>query len=132
MASEAAQTDIFALIARGDTEALRRALQDGAEADARDRWGGTAMSHAAGSGDAEAVRLLLEHGGDPNLASEVGNSPLMIAASHGHLEVVRALIEAGADPETKNKWGMGAADWAKWAREPERVLALLHTRSGGG
>lgn len=124
------KTQVLDLIARGDHAELEAALGKGADADARDRWGVPALSLAAGRGDVAAVRLLLEHGAAVDKASDAGNSPLMAAAARGYLEVMTALLDGGADPGHRNKWGLGAADWAQWPANSAEVLALLHSRGG--
>jgi hypothetical protein len=72
------------------------------------------------------LRLLLGHGAAVERTSGAGNSALMAAAARGHLEVLRALLEAGADPGHRNRWGLGAADWAQWPANAAEVRALLH------
>jgi len=125
-----AKADIVELAKRGDAAALGAALEDGAEVDAADRWGVTALGYAAARGDLAAVRLLLDRGASVDKTSAVGNAPLMLAAARGHLEVVQALLDAGADPTAKNKWGFGAADWGNWPANAAEVLALLHAKAG--
>ena len=117
--------ELMSSIARGDRGALGELLEAGADANARDRWGATALYHAAAKGDEATVRLLLAYGADTNKTSDVGNSPLMAAAGRGHVAVVRLLLQHGTDAGVRNKWGLGAAEWAKWAPEPAEVLALL-------
>ena len=124
--------DLTAALARGDTPALAEGLARGADADGRDRSGMPLLSHAAARGDEAAVRLLLDHGADPRLASDAGNTPLMAAATHGNPKVLHLLLKAGADPETTNRWGLGATDWAKWAKAPTEVRALLQDAGAGG
>jgi uncharacterized protein len=118
-------SDVLRAVTNGDGRALAKALEAGGDPNERDRWGIPALGLAAGLGDLEAVRLLLEHGADPNLASAVGNSPLMIAAARSRSAVVRALLDAGARPTATNDWGLGAADWAQWAKDPAEMKALL-------
>ncbi len=122
--------DLITLIQRGDTAGLKAALTAGADAKASDRQGISALAHAAAGGDAAAVRLLLEHGAEVNRTNQAGNAPLMAAAARGHLEAMTALLEAGADPQSRNKWGLGAADWAKWPANAAEALALLHGHGG--
>lgn len=124
------QADILNLVTRGDTAGLATALQSGADPDTCDRWGVTALARAAARGDLETVGLLLDRGASVNRTSHVGNSPLMAAAVRGHLEVAKALLAAGADAENRNKWGLGARDWAKWPDGAAEVLALLHGGRG--
>lgn len=116
---------LSAIVARGDVEALSEALEAGADADTRDRWGAPVISHATARGSLEAVRVLLKHGADPGLKSAAGNTALMIAAACGHREIAQVLLDAGADPNVKNKWDVGAVDWAQWAKDPNQMRALL-------
>lgn len=119
-----AASDVLTALTGGAT-ALAKALEAGGDANARDRWGVPLLAIAAGRGDLESVRLLLDHGADPNLASAVGNAPLMVAAALGHPDVARALLDAGARPTATNNWGLSAADWAQWAKDPAEIRALL-------
>ena len=123
--------DVFAIVAQGDAAALKAALEGGADAQARGRWGVSALAQAAAKGDLEAVELLLGHGAEVDRASEAGNSALMAAASCGRLEVVERLLEAGADPGQKNKWGLGAEDWAQWPNNAAEVGAVLRAGRDG-
>lgn len=122
---ETAPPEVLVALAEKGADALSKALEAGGDANARDRWGTPALCRASGRGDLTAVRLLLEHGGDPNRTSDAGNSPLMVAVAGGHANIVRALLDAGADADSKNRWGLAAADWAKWAKDPGEIGALL-------
>ncbi len=119
------KSDILTLVAQGDAAALEAALEGGADAQACGRWGVSALAQAAAKGDLEAVELLLAHGAQVERASEAGNSALMAAAARGRVEVVARLLEAGADPGHKNKWGLGAEDWAQWPDTTAEVCAVL-------
>ena len=122
------KSDILTLVAQGDAAALKVALEGGADAQARGRWGISALAQAAAKGDLEAVELLLVHGAEVDRASEAGNSALMAAAAGGRLEVVERLLEAGADPGHKNKWGLGAEDWSQWPNNAAEIGARLRSR----
>ncbi len=123
--------DILELVARGDAAALEVALEGGADAGTNGRWGVSALAQAAAKGDLAAVELLLAHGAEVDRASETGNSALMAAAACGRLEVVERLLEAGADPGHKNKWGLGADDWAQWPNNAAEVGAVLRAGRDG-
>ena len=123
--------DILGAVAKGDGRGLAEALDAGADPNGRDRWGVPVLAVAAGRGDLEAVRLLIRGGADPNLASTVGNSALMTAVARGHSDVAHLLLEAGANPDATNTWGLGAADWSQWAKDPAEMRALL-LGSGSG
>jgi ankyrin repeat protein len=123
--------DTLQAVAKGDGRGLAEALEAGADPNGRDRWGVPVLAVAAGRGDLEAVRLLIHHGADPNLASTVGNSALMTAAARGHADVARLLLEAGANPDAANTWGLRAADWSQWAKDPAEMRALLLSSASG-
>jgi hypothetical protein len=76
---------------------VKALLQKGAEVDAADAQGSTALQLAAGSGDLTSVRTLLERGADPNAKQRFGWTALMKSAGHGDLEIVRLLIAHNAD-----------------------------------
>ena len=124
-----ADRDTLALVAGGDAKALGAALTGGADARARDRWGVSALMHAAAKGDIEMVELLLAHGAEAERTSDAGNSALMVAVARGHLEIAARLLDAGLDPAHQNKWGLSAYDWAKWPANSAEVVNLLHARS---
>ena len=125
-----ADAKLMEYVAVGDVEGLASALDAGGEVDARDRWGTTLLGQAAGRGNLAMVELLLARGADHEATGDAGNTALMAAAARGHLEVVAALLAAGAAPGHGNRWGLTAADWARWPENGAEVLALLHGASG--
>ena len=122
---------LLKMIDYGDADALQAALDTGADPDTADRWGVTALAHAAARGDLPVLGLLIDRAADVNRTSQVGNSALMAAAASGHLHALRALLAAGADAEARNKWGQGPTDWAQWPANSAEVLALLRGRGEG-
>ena len=68
----------------------------GADKDAANTHGSTALLLAAQIGHLEVVRLLLEAGADKDAANKKGLTALRVAAQNGHWEVVRLLREVGA------------------------------------
>jgi ankyrin repeat protein len=75
---------------------IKRALERGANVNARDSTGATALIWASRDGDVELVRSLLARGADTTAGTEVGMTPLMFAANGDHLEVAEILLRAGA------------------------------------
>ncbi|HET9675114.1 MAG TPA: ankyrin repeat domain-containing protein [Gaiellaceae bacterium] len=69
-------------------------LEAGADPNARQGGGFTALHAAAQNGDTAMATDLLEHGADPTLATDDGRTPLSIAEEQGHGEVAALLREA--------------------------------------
>jgi len=82
---------------RGSIDQLQRLSASGADIDARDRYGQTAMMLAARAGHAKVVEWLVEHGAALDHTAKYGLSALMLAVISGHTEVVRILAAAGAN-----------------------------------
>lgn len=79
-------------------------LEHGADMNAKNNGGVTALMSAAGGGHLEIVKTLIKHGADMNARAEHDWTALMYAASSGHKEVVRFLLDNNdADPNTKSK-----------------------------
>ncbi len=78
-------------------EAIRAALVGGANLNAGDKDGTTALMASAWAGHMETVRLLLTTEADVNAADASGRTALMEATYGGEAEITRLLLEAGAD-----------------------------------
>jgi ankyrin repeat protein len=76
--------------------ALEFLLTSGAELDARDKNGVTALMLAAQSGQADTVRRLLQRGADPMLKAADGNTALGLSLKRNHQQVAQTLRKAGA------------------------------------
>jgi ankyrin repeat protein len=109
----------------GTHDALTRLLAEGADLNARSPGGETALMLAAARGRVEVIDLLLERGADVNAATDAGNTALMLAAARGQVDAVRALLAHGARADHRNKFGLGAADWAKWSERQGELHDLL-------
>ena len=94
---------------QGLVDVLARLLEKGADVNARNRHGQTALMIAATEGHREAVTLLAAQGGNLDYTAKYGLSALMIAVVRGHVDVVRALLDAGADRSIR---GTGAPGFA--------------------
>ena len=83
---------------RGDKDAVRALLKDGADVNAPQGDGMTALHWAATRGDAEMASMLLVAGANPRAATRFGGYlPLHVAAERGFAPVVRSLVQGGAD-----------------------------------
>src|SRR6266700_514073 len=108
-----------------NTAEVQKLLGEGADANAKDNAGWTALMWAAFSGRAEIVRALLKKGADVNAMDDSGKTVLMSAALRGHADTVRALLEKGADVNAKSKTGRTALMSAADLGHLDTVRALL-------
>jgi ankyrin repeat protein len=84
---------------RGDAAAVKGLLQQGADVNAAQGDGMTALHWAARRGDADTVRMLLYAGANWRATTRLGgHTPLLLASQMGHARAIEALLEAGADP----------------------------------
>jgi ankyrin repeat protein len=109
-------TALASAVESGSFENAGLLLRKGADADARDKSGRTALWYAANSENTGFITLLLEHGADVNARDNEGRTPLMHAADLCFTWDVRALLNAGADPTIQDKHG-------RTALEPQPVSA---------
>lgn len=103
----------------GDTASVRQLIAEGADVNAQDSYGYTALISAAWKGHLDTVRLLLDAGADPNLETSYGATALSSAARH-HPEIVRMLLDAGADVDK----GVALVE-AAWIGRHEIVRMLI-------
>ena len=101
-----------------------RLLGDGADPDARDSGGITALQHAVESGRADIITQLLESGANPDPEVPSGATPLILASQSGAVEIVTLLLASGALPDRQDEQGATAFLHAA-AQGHTEVLALL-------
>lgn len=83
---------------RGDPEAVKRLIDEGADVNQADPQGVTALHYAAFGGHVEIVELLLDRGADANAVVPGQNvTALHAAANTGSLPVVELLLAHGGD-----------------------------------
>ena len=80
---------------KGDINRIKKLLDKGADVNAKDKDGETALMAAALRGHTEIVQFLLNKGADVNAKRNDGTTALMAAAREGHTETVRILKQAG-------------------------------------
>ena len=111
----------------GTHTAFARLVAEGADVNARAESGETALMLAAARGRLEFMGLLIDRGADVNAATPAGNTALMFAAARGQVDAARMLVQHGANAGHVNKYGLGAADWAKWSERQPELLAMFGT-----
>jgi hypothetical protein len=91
-----ADRELWRLAGTGDVELLDGLLADGANVNAADRTGVTALMRAAYHGQLQMVRALIARGADVKITDSGGLTALMMAEHADHEEIVEALLSFGA------------------------------------
>ncbi|WP_406135840.1 ankyrin repeat domain-containing protein [Streptomyces sp. NBC_01089] len=110
---------------RGDTAAVRAALAAGADPEARDAHGRTALLLAAIGDHVEAARVLVAEGADPDAQDDRDDSPWLATGVTGSVAMMRVLLPAGPDLTQRNRFGGIALIPASERGHVDYVRALL-------
>ncbi|PYR99773.1 MAG: hypothetical protein DMG16_17120 [Acidobacteria bacterium] len=81
-----------------DREAVRSLLKQGANVNATEADGTTALHWASYRDDLESADLLIRAGANVNARNDLGATPLWAACQNGSEPMVRRLLSAGANP----------------------------------
>jgi uncharacterized protein len=111
----------------GDAAAILRLIEAGTDPNQKGDGGERPLMRAAANGATAALEALLDRGAEIDAVTDAGNTALMFAAARGQLDAVRLLIGRGARTDHKNRYGLGAADWAQWSTRAGEILPLLDT-----
>lgn len=100
------------MCAKGNTDEVRRLVQEGQNINDADFAGITPLHEAALEGHYDITVFLLDSGADINVQSGQmdKDTPLIDAVSNLHYKVVQLLLERGANPTIKNAQGQDAID----------------------
>ncbi|KAK3255713.1 hypothetical protein CYMTET_35117, partial [Cymbomonas tetramitiformis] len=120
----------FAAAEFGLVEVMRELLEKGAEVDAEDAEGRTALTVALAFGQEAAARALLEAGAGVNAGTARAGRPLHQAVSKGMVEMVRVLVGKGAEVDAEN--GVGSTALAVALSRGEEAAARVLLEAGAG
>jgi ankyrin repeat protein len=116
----------------GNEECVQILLDAGADIDAVDNEGNTALMAAAGSGNERSVRLLLEARAGKNINAKSnwgGSTALIEAAINGSGKTVEALIAAGTGVNA-GTWTAGSYAHTQWYLDSKGLTALMLASTG--
>ena len=104
-AAAAAVTGVAAAARTGDIDAVKKQLTAGANVNAPEADGTSALLWAAYQSSPELVQLLLKAGADVNAANSFGVTPLLQSARYGDAATMTVLLKAGADIKKAEREG---------------------------
>lgn len=111
---------------KGDTERVRFLLRAGADVNAPQGDGMTALHWAARNGDLATLQVLLYAGANGKSTTRLGgHTPLHMASSAGKGDAVAVLLEAGDDANILTATGLSPLHLAAEAGGPNAVKVLL-------
>jgi ankyrin repeat protein len=121
--SAADSRDLLVAIRAGDHPQVQKLLRAGADVNAADADGTTALMHSVIESDGKMMALLLSSGADVNAKNALGSAALMYAAVNP--EKTRLLLARGADVKAKSKSGVTPMSVAVTTFGSTPVLKLL-------
>lgn len=124
--------------ANGNLEMVQVLLWAGADVDAKDGKGQTALMNLGQRSTADVAKALLMARAKVDIQDEDGDTALMIVSAEYNLDLLPALLDAGASVRARNKEGQTALMLAARAGIIDNVKtlmaagALVHERDNNG
>lgn len=123
--SDTGETGLHIATKRSDSQWLGFLLQEGANANARDREGNTALMLATQVRWADGVRILTAIKAQVDLQNRLGETALQKAVQNRDSFAAKLLIDAGANPDLTDNSGTSARTLAASDPRASAVARLL-------
>lgn len=127
--SPSPDTQLLTAAKKGDASAVKAALAEGADVNAKDGQDETALILAAKNGDLPLVKILTEAKADLNAAGKSTLTALHVASQRGDFEMAKYLIAQGANINARSSLGWTPLSLAMLNNHTELAVLLRH---GGG
>ncbi len=122
----ASESSVADAAMQGGREVVRSLLKQGADVNAAQGDGMTALHWAARHGDVELARMLVYAGANLKATTRLGGlTPLLMASQIGDSAVIEVLLKAGADAKTATANGTTPLMFAAASGRVEAVKLLL-------
>jgi len=94
MTPNEANRSLMVAARKGNIDAVRTAIDAGADLNTKDRWLDTPLHWAVTRGHDDVARLLIEKGADRSVRGEYQRTPRDLAANDGRADIVKYLDDA--------------------------------------
>jgi|SRR5579884_2045525 len=122
----AADSPVADAAMRGERESVQNLLKQGADVNARQGDGSTALHWAAYRDDLNMAKMLISAGADMKVRTRLGDlTPLMMAAKNGNAEMIRLMLDAKADVNETSANGTTTLMFAAASGDAASVQLLL-------
>jgi len=115
---------LLAAARSGSRDAVKALAVRGADLEARDERGASALHLAAAYGHTDVVEALLAAGADANAVGPIGNTALHYVAQEGHAEIAGLLVAAGARTSVRSEYGTTPRSLAEGWGHRDVIAAL--------
>ena len=109
-------------VKKGEIEAAKQAITDGANLNTKDERGTTPIHIAAGRGNLGLMKLLVKKGANIETKNDNGDSLLHMASISAQKDVFEYLVEKGANVNAKNRDGTTPLHVANYHEEVASFL----------
>lgn len=127
--STSGETALHIVTARRDTTWMSFLMGKGANVNARDGRGTTALQLAVTLGFPEGVDLLVAQRARIDEPNAAGETPLISAVHRRDTAIMRALLKAGADPDRADNSGRSARDYALLAGRTSALIGEIENNA---
>ncbi|KAL0963736.1 hypothetical protein UPYG_G00310280 [Umbra pygmaea] len=107
------ETPLHLAAIKGDVEAVKTLLDEGADPNFKDNAGWTPLHEACNLGHQSVVEVLVSRGVLLNTPGYENDSPLHDAVRNGHKGIAKLLLQHGASQSVVNMFGLRPVDYAK-------------------